>query len=52
MPIFANIAIHRGLPDGRRCVVKRIKPVVAVAALMAAIVGERWLRSKMHQAVI
>jgi hypothetical protein len=28
---------------------RRIKPVVTVAALMAAIVGERWLRSKMHQ---
>ena len=25
------------------------KPVIAVAALMTAIVGERWLRSKMHQ---
>jgi hypothetical protein len=29
---------------------KRIKPVFAVAALMAAIIGERWLRSKMHPA--
>ena len=26
-----------------------LKPVVAVAALMAAIVGEGWLRSKMRQ---
>jgi hypothetical protein len=25
------------------------KPVIAVAALMAAIVGEGWLRSKVHQ---
>jgi hypothetical protein len=26
-----------------------IKPVIAVAALVGAIVGERWLRSKVHQ---
>jgi hypothetical protein len=28
---------------------RRIKPVVAVAAMVAVIVGERWLRGKMHQ---
>jgi len=28
---------------------RRIKPVLAVAALMGAIVGEGWLRSKVHQ---
>ncbi len=27
----------------------RMKPVLAVAALMAAIVGEGWLRRKVHQ---
>ena len=26
-----------------------IKPVIAVAALVGTIVGERWLRSKVHQ---
>jgi hypothetical protein len=31
---------------------KRIKPVVAVAALAAVIFGERWLRSKMHQVIV
>lgn len=30
---------------------RRIRPIVAVAAMMAAIFGERWLRSKMHQTV-
>ena len=29
---------------------RRIKPVMAVAALAVAILGERWLRSKMHLA--
>ena len=29
---------------------KRIKPVMAVAALGAAIVGEQWLRSKIRKA--
>jgi hypothetical protein len=28
---------------------RRIKPVVAVAALAVWILGERWLRSKMRQ---
>jgi hypothetical protein len=28
---------------------RRIKPVLAVAALMGAIVGEGWLRRKVHQ---
>ncbi len=28
---------------------RRIKPVLTVAALMAAIVGEGWLRRKAHQ---
>jgi hypothetical protein len=28
---------------------RRLKPIVAVAATLAAILGERWLRSKMHQ---
>jgi len=28
---------------------RRIKPVLAVATLMAAIVGEGWLRRKVHQ---
>jgi hypothetical protein len=28
---------------------RRIKPVVAIAALAVWIVGERWLRSKMRQ---
>jgi hypothetical protein len=27
---------------------ERIKPAIAVAALMGAIVGEGWLRTKMH----
>ncbi len=26
-----------------------IKPVIAVATLMAAVIGEGWLRSKVHQ---
>jgi hypothetical protein len=29
--------------------VRRIKPVVAIAAFAVWIVGERWLRSKMRQ---
>jgi hypothetical protein len=50
--MFASIAILRGSPAIRRCVVKRkrIKSVLTVAAMAAAIVGERRLYSKMHQA--
>ena len=28
---------------------RRIKPIVALATLLAVIVGENWLRYKMHQ---
>jgi hypothetical protein len=31
---------------------RRIKPGIAVAALLVVIFGEQWLRSKMHQQAI
>jgi hypothetical protein len=33
----------------RRCAVRRIKPVLTVAALLAVIIGEGWLRRKLHR---
>jgi hypothetical protein len=55
-PRFCNNIFNCSDPPGiagqRRCVMKRIKPVVAVAALAAVIFGERWLRSKMHQVIV
>lgn len=44
-----NCSDPPGIAGHRRCVMRRLKPIVAVAATLAAILGERWLRSKMHQ---
>ena len=44
-----NCSDPPGIAGQRRCVMRRLKPIVAVAATLAAILGERWLRSKMHQ---
>ena len=44
-----NCSDPPGIARQRRCVMRRLKPIVAVAATLAAILGERWLRSKMHQ---
>jgi hypothetical protein len=40
-PGLAIASIYRKIAGLRRCVMKRIKPVMAVAALGAAIVGEQ-----------
>ena len=40
-----------GVAWRRRRAMRRIKPVVAVTALMVAIFGEQWLRSKVRQPV-
>ena len=44
-----NCSNPPGIARQRGCVMRRLKPIVAVAATLAAILGERWLRSKMHQ---
>ncbi len=46
-----NCSDPAGIAGRRRCVMRRLKPVITVAALLVAIFGERWLRSKMHQTV-
>lgn len=44
-----NCSNPPGIAGQRRCVMGRLKPIVTVAAALAAILGERWLRSKIHQ---